>query len=179
MVRAAQSALPSNVLHVWDDACPGPSAVHSMASAVAFAKSQFRWTMARSPFFGLLMWINGSQTPTSVFLESGEICVQVPVLFFALLVFWSAGVGIASTQSSGACDSYARSYAQNGSRQGQVLRGGAIGSLVGLGLGSIGGAAGTGAAIGAGLGMIGGGVKRAGTADRLYRDAYNDCMAGR
>ena len=101
VVRAAQSALPSNVLHVWDDACPGPSAVHSMASAVAFAKSQFRWTMARSPFFGLLMWINGSQTPTSVFLESRGICDlrASASSFFALLVFWSAGVGIASTQS--------------------------------------------------------------------------------
>ena len=100
--------------------------------------------------------------------------MQVRVLVFALLVFWSAGAGIALAQSSGACDSYARSYAQNGSRQGQVLRGGAIGSLVGLGLGSIGGGAGTGAAIGAGIGMIGGGVKRAGTADRL-----TTTMAGR
>jgi hypothetical protein len=150
-----------------------------MASAVAYAKIQFRWTMVRSRFFGSLMWIIGSRTQASVLLKSGGSCVQVRVLVFAVLVFWSTCVGIALAQSSDACDRYARSYAQNESRQGQVLRGGAIGSLVGLGLGSIGGAAGTGAAIGAGIGMIGGGVKRAGTADRLYRGAYDDCMAGR
>ncbi len=81
--------------------------------------------------------------------------------------------------SAMACDSYARNYASNGSRQGQVLRGSAIGSLVGLGLGSITGAAGVGAAIGAGVGAIGGGIGRSATADRMYNAAYDDCMSGR
>jgi hypothetical protein len=78
-----------------------------------------------------------------------------------------------------ACDNYARNYANYASRQGQVLRGGAVGSLVGLGIGSIGGAAGAGAAIGAGIGVIGGGIRRSTGAERMYNAAYQDCMSGR
>ena len=55
----------------------------------------------------------------------------------------------------------------------------AAGSLVGLGIGAIGGAAGAGAAIGAGIGIIGGGIRRVSTGDRMYNAAYQDCMAGR
>lgn len=99
------------------------------------------------------------------------------------LVVWGGFTGIASAQgsrpSATACDSYARNYASNSSRQGQVLRGGAVGSLIGLGLGSITGAAGVGAAIGAGVGIIGGGMGRSATADRMYNAAYQDCMSGR
>jgi len=45
------------------------------------------------------------------------------------------GASAQSRPSSVTCDSYARNYAANASRQGQVLRGGAVGSLVGLGIG--------------------------------------------
>jgi hypothetical protein len=82
-------------------------------------------------------------------------------------------------QSGVNCGHYANSYAQNASRQGQVLRGGAVGSLVGLGIGSIAGAGGAGAAIGAGIGMIGGGIQRANRADKIYQNAYGDCMSAR
>lgn len=81
-LRAAQSVLSSSELHAWDAAGPGPSAVPSMASAVAFAKSQFRWTVARRRFFRSLMWINGFRTPASVFLDCGGFCVQVRVFVF-------------------------------------------------------------------------------------------------
>lgn len=109
-------------------------------------------------------------------------CVAIIAVGLALSVS-SGAVDIAHAQtsrpSSAACDNYARNYANNASRQGQVLRGGAIGSLVGLGIGSIAGAGGTGAAIGAGIGIIGGGARRVSAADRAYNAAYQDCMAGR
>ena len=100
----------------------------------------------------------------------------VGIFFLCLLV----SAEVASAQpSAAACDSYARNYAQGTSRQGQVLRGGAVGSLVGLGIGSIAGAGGAGAAIGAGIGVIGGGIRRSASADRTYNAAYQDCMSGR
>lgn len=85
----------------------------------------------------------------------------------------------ASRPSSITCDGYARNYAQNNSRQGQMLANGAAGSLLGAGIGALAGGAGVGAAIGAGVGLIGGGAKRQQTADRMYHAAYQDCMAGR
>ena len=85
----------------------------------------------------------------------------------------------ASRPSAVTCDNYARSYANQSSRQGQVLRGGAVGSLVGLGLGSIAGAGGVGAAVGATVGVIGGGMRRSSTADQMYNAAYQDCMSRR
>jgi hypothetical protein len=81
-----------------------------------------------------------------------------------------------SRPSAVACDNYARNYANQESRQGQVLRRGAAGSLLGLGIGSIAGAGGTGAAVGAAVGIIGGGLRRNSTADRMYDAAYHDCM---
>ena len=90
-----------------------------------------------------------------------------------------ASIAQGSRPSAVACDSYARNYADHASRQGQVLRGGAVGSLVGLGIGSISGAAGAGAAIGAGIGVIGGGIRRSAGAERMYNAAYQDCMSGR
>jgi hypothetical protein len=81
--------------------------------------------------------------------------------------------------SATACDSYARDYAANASRQGQVLGGAAKGSLLGLGIGAIAGASGVGAAVGATIGAIGGGARRQGTAQKMYNAAYQDCMAGR
>ena len=84
-----------------------------------------------------------------------------------------------SRPSAIACDSFARNYAENNSRRGQVLGGAAKGSLLGAGIGAIAGGAGTGAAIGAVVGVMGGGARRSGTADRMYTLAYQDCMAGR
>jgi hypothetical protein len=96
---------------------------------------------------------------------------------------WAGSAELANAQGSRssavACDNYARNYANHASRQGQVLRGGAVGSLVGLGIGSISGAAGVGAAIGAGIGVIGGGIRRSSSAERTYNAAYQDCMSGR
>ena len=96
----------------------------------------------------------------------------------AIAVIMGRAPAIAQS-SAVACDNYARNYANDASRQGQVLRGGAAGSLVGLAIGSIGAAAGAGAAIGAGIGMIGGGMRRTSTANNMYNAAYSDCMAGR
>jgi len=87
--------------------------------------------------------------------------------------------GTAEAASATVCESYARDYARNASRQGQVLGSGAVGALVGLGIGSIFGAGGLGAAVGGGFGAVGGGARRAATADAMYRAAYRDCMAGR
>jgi hypothetical protein len=130
-----------------------------------------------------------NQGPATICLQGAGILGEVPVyhrataVIVAFLAVWGGIVDIASAQgsrpSATACDSYARNYASNASRQGQVLRGGAVGSLVGLGLGSITGAAGAGAAIGAGIGMIGGGIGRSATADRMYNAAYQDCISGR
>jgi H+/Cl- antiporter ClcA len=85
----------------------------------------------------------------------------------------------AQAASAKVCDAYARNYSEKASRQGQVLGGGVVGSLLGLGIGAIAGGAGTGAAIGAGVGVIGGGASRRKTADRMYHAAFQDCMAGR
>jgi hypothetical protein len=111
--------------------------------------------------------------------------MQRSLLAFAAagFFFFSGWQGFAAAQAPPAsavtCDNYARSYAQQSSRQGQVLRGGAVGSLVGLGLGSIAGAGGVGAAIGATVGVIGGGMRRSSSADRTYNAAYQDCMSRR
>jgi hypothetical protein len=101
--------------------------------------------------------------------------------FCGALVLASAGASppAAAQTTSIYCDQFARNYAQNASRQGQVLGGGAVGSLVGLGIGAIAGASGVGAAIGLGVGMIGGGTRRQSTADHMYSAAYQDCKAGR
>ena len=66
----------------------------------------------------------------------------------------------AQAASATVCDRYARDYAQRASRQGQVLGGGVLGSIVGLGIGIAAGGAGLGAAIGGGVGAIGGGSRR-------------------
>jgi hypothetical protein len=102
------------------------------------------------------------------------------VVVFCLMIALSIRARDVAAQSSrpsaSSCDNYARNYANQASRQGQVLRRGAAGSLVGLGIGSIVGASGTGAAVGAAIGMIGGGMRRSSTADRMYDAAYQDCM---
>lgn len=96
-----------------------------------------------------------------------------------MLVTGTLNSTVAKAQSATVCDSYARNYSQNASRQGQVLGIGAIGSLVGAGIGAAFGGPAIGAAIGGGLGLIGGGSQRKKTANRMYNAAYQDCMAGR
>jgi hypothetical protein len=95
------------------------------------------------------------------------------------LSFNWAACDIVQAQSATVCDAYSRNYAHNASRQGQVIGRGAFGSLVGLGIGAAFGGAAAGAAIGAGIGLVSGGSARQKTADRMYRAAYQDCMAGR
>ena len=109
-------------------------------------------------------------------MERKTICTIVCAT--GLWIGWG-GFDIAMAQSATACDSYARNYAKNASRQGQVLGRGAVGSLVGAGIGAAFGGAAIGAAIGGGVGLFSGGSKRKQTADRMYRAAYQDCMAGR
>jgi len=65
------------------------------------------------------------------------------------------------------------------SRQGQVVRRGVFGSLLGLGIGAATGGAGAGAAIVGGVGAISSGAARQRTADKMYHAAFRDCMAGR
>lgn len=103
----------------------------------------------------------------------------VGVVCSVMLVTGTLNSTVANAQSATVCDSYARNYSQNASRQGQVLGIGAIGSLVGAGIGAAFGGPAIGAAIGGGLGLIGGGSQRKKTADRMYNAAYQDCMAGR
>jgi H+/Cl- antiporter ClcA len=97
----------------------------------------------------------------------------------ALIVGLASAQTAAGAPSSRACDAFARDYARNASRQGQVVRRGAFGSLLGLGIGAATGGAGAGAAIGAGVGVGSGGIARQRTANKIYKAAYRDCMAGR
>jgi hypothetical protein len=108
-------------------------------------------------------------------LDSRGISICVAVLFSGTVVIQPAR----AQQSATACDAYARNYAQHASRQGKVIGGGVVGSIIGLGIGAATGAAGVGAAIGGGIGAIGGGARRQQDAERMYRAAYQDCMAGR
>ena len=107
-------------------------------------------------------------------------------------VGFSCGVGLlicqttfVVAQTSGpsaiVCDNFARNYAQQASAKGQLFGGGAVGSLLGLGIAAAtgGGSLALGAAVGGTVGMIGGGSVRQKTAQQMYGAAYQDCMAGR
>jgi hypothetical protein len=78
--------------------------------------------------------------------------------------------------SSRACDAFARDYARNASRQGYVVRRGLLGGLIG---GVATGGAAAGVAVGTGVGLFSGDRKRQRRAEKIYRAAYRDCMAGR
>ena len=82
----------------------------------------------------------------------------------------------AHAASSRACDAFARDYARNESRQGHVVRRGLFGGL--LGAAATGGTA-AGVAVGTGVGALSGDRKRQRQAEKIYRAAYRDCMAGR
>lgn len=107
----------------------------------------------------------------------------IGIITLALLLTIGSGVTANAQavrgQSAIVCDGFARSYAQKNSAKGQMLLGVGGGSLIGAGLGAIGGAAGVGAAIGGGIGLLGGGARRKQTSDQMYAAAYRDCMAGR
>jgi hypothetical protein len=78
--------------------------------------------------------------------------------------------------SSKACNAFARDYARNASRQGYVVRRGLLGGIVG---GVATGGAAAGVAVGTGVGLFSGDRKRQRQAEKIYRAAYRDCMAGR
>jgi hypothetical protein len=103
----------------------------------------------------------------------------LPLCAGALVLIGAFATPVRAQQSQIACDAFARNYAQQASRQGKVIGGGVVGSLIGLGIGAATGGAAVGAAIGGGVGVIGGGAQRRKDAERIYRAAYNDCMAGR
>jgi hypothetical protein len=105
--------------------------------------------------------------------------LAIVILTAASLVTGPSNLVDAQGRSGTACDSYARDYASQASRRGQVLGGGAKGSLLGAGFGAIAGSAGAGAAVGAIVGGIGGGARRRADAERMYDLAFQDCMAGR
>jgi hypothetical protein len=87
----------------------------------------------------------------------------------------------ANAASAQACDAYARSQGKKNSRQGQVIGGSIVGSAVGLGIIAITGGAAVPAAavVGGGIGGIAGGGSRKKEAEKIYRAAYQDCMAGK
>lgn len=95
------------------------------------------------------------------------------------LILGVGGLQPVKAASATVCDAYARDFARDAGRQGQVVGGAAVGSLLGLGIGALAGGPGVGAAVGAGIGAIGGGARRQRTTDQIYRAAFQDCMAGR
>jgi hypothetical protein len=97
------------------------------------------------------------------------------------IVLALGGVEPANAASAQVCDAYARSQAKKNSRQGQVLGGAIVGSAVGIGIVALTGGAALPAAavVGGGIGGIAGGGSRKKEADKIYRAAYQDCMAGK
>jgi hypothetical protein len=108
---------------------------------------------------------------------SGRIALGAAFAF--ALVFGGLHFEPAHAASSRACDAWARDYARNASRQGQVVRRGLFGGLLGVGIGAATGGAAAGAAIGGGFGALSGAHARQRTADKIYWAAHRDCMAGR
>lgn len=99
----------------------------------------------------------------------------------AMLLIWFPSVADAkrTRHSAAECDAYARNYARDESRQGQIFGATGLGSLGGFALGSIWAASGVGAAIGAGVGLIAGLLIRTEDAGQIYNVAFRECMAGR
>ena len=97
------------------------------------------------------------------------------------MVLTFGGLEPASAASAQVCDAYARSQAKKNSRQGQVLGGTIVGTAVGVGIVAVTGGAALPAAavVGGGIGGIVGGSSRKKEADKIYRAAYQDCMAGK
>jgi Glycine zipper len=102
------------------------------------------------------------------------MCLMIGVALLGV-----CGAEAANAQSSVDCHYYAVNFAQYRSANGQVIRGGAGGALLGGAIGSFSGNFGRGAAIGAGVGLLAGGIRRGVSEHQLYEHAYRDCMAGR
>lgn len=104
---------------------------------------------------------------------------KVLSLIAGLVLVGLCGAEAANAQSSVDCHEYAVDFARYRSANGQVVRAGAGGALLGGAIGSFSGNFGKGAAIGAGVGLLAGGIRRGASEHRLYEHAYRDCMAGR
>ena len=87
----------------------------------------------------------------------------------------------AAAQSRQACEVFARNYAANASRQGKMLGGAFMGTIVGLGIAAATGGAAlpAAAAIGGSIGAVGGSASRVHDSNTAYARAFSDCMAGR
>jgi len=79
------------------------------------------------------------------------------------------------------CDDYARDYAaEYGRGRGRIVTGAGAGAAAGAIIGAIvggGRGAATGAAIGGGVGAVGGAASKSGRHNKVYQQAYNDCIA--
>ena len=79
------------------------------------------------------------------------------------------------------CDAYARDVANRKAGAQQVVKGAAVGALLGLGVGAIAGghhALRNGALIGGGVGAVAGGVNANGKWRKYYNRAYDRCRYG-
>src|SRR5262245_21281186 len=76
-------------------------------------------------------------------MNSNSIRIALAVLAVSFAMWQHEA---AQAASSRACDAFARDYARNASRQGQVVRRGVFGGLLGLGVGAATGGAAAGAA---------------------------------
>jgi len=105
----------------------------------------------------------------------------ISIFLTALLLISATSVADAKRirPSAAECDAYARNYARDESRQGQILGATGLGSLGGFALGSIWAASGIGAAIGAGVGLVAGLLVRSTDAGQIYNVAYRECKSGR
>jgi hypothetical protein len=103
-----------------------------------------------------------------------SICLGAMILISAT----SMADAARSRRSAAECDAYARNYARDQSRQGQILGATGLGSLGGFALGSIWAASGIGAAIGAGVGLVAGILFRTDDAGQIYNVAYRECLSG-
>ena len=105
----------------------------------------------------------------------------ISVFLSAILLISAVSLADArrSRPSAAECDVYARNYARDESRQGQILGATGLSTLGGFAIGSIWAASGIGAAIGLGVGLIGGLIVRTEDANQIYSVAFRECMAGR
>lgn len=103
----------------------------------------------------------------------------VSVVCALALLLAASGSEPVHAASAKACDTFARNYAHQASRQGQTVRRGLLGGALGAGIGAAAGGAGAGAAIGGGVGLLSGAHARQRQADKIYHAAFHDCMAGR
>ncbi|ACK64913.1 conserved hypothetical protein [Rippkaea orientalis PCC 8801] len=108
------------------------------------------------------------------------LAISLIVAADIMLLFPSVTVAQSRYRSRSYCEDYAREFADRRARGG-FLQGGARGAASGAAIGAIvdgGRGAGTGAAIGSVVGILGGSIKRGTDYDRLFNQAFDDCMRG-